>query len=323
MRTSSLFRFFIGFFLLSIASLCNMVECYAGEPSEPIFEQTPTYSVDIPKSIDFAGTTISLVRNDLRERMDRELLSFMYVHSATLLSIKRANVYFPIIESILKKNGVPEDFKYLALVESNFSTRALSGVKAAGFWQLMPETAKQYGLEVNEQVDERYNIEKSTEAACRYLKDSYAKFGDWVTVAASYNSGMTRISNDQGKQNAQSFFDLLLPEETTRYVFRILAIKEILKHPQKFGFILRKEHLYPSVRCTQVAIADSIGDWTKFAKQYHLTYAQLKDYNVWLRDTKLDNPTKRSYLVSIPDSTDLMFDELKIKIYQKNWVVNP
>lgn len=312
--------FFMYCFLLSF--LC-VIPTQAADKNTEAEHPSPVYSVDIPKSIEFAGTTIPLDRNDLRERMDRELLSFVYFHSSTLLSIKRANIYFPVVESILKENGIPKDFKYLALVESNFNPRAISSVKAAGIWQFMPETAKQYGLEVNEQVDERYHLKKSTEAACRYLKDAYAKFGDWATVAASYNAGMNRVTTNQTKQQATNFFDTLLSEETTRYVFRILAMKEILKHPRHYGFHIHKEHLYPDIRFTEVKITDSIPDWTEFAKQYNITYAQLKDMNIWLRDTKLDNKDKKTYLIRIPAAEDLNFDVHKIKVYQKNWVINP
>jgi hypothetical protein len=311
--------FLYGFLLIFLCTIPTQAADQNTEREHPF----PVYSVDIPKSIEFAGTTIPLDRNDLRERIDRELLSFVYFHSSTLLSIKRANIYFPIIASILKENGVPEDFKYLALVESNFNPRAISSVKAAGIWQFMPETAKQYGLEVNEQVDERYHLKKSTEAACRYLKDAYAKFGDWATVAASYNAGMNRVTTNQNKQQSTNFFDTLLSEETTRYVFRILAIKEILKHPQHYGFYVRKEHLYSDIRFTEVKITDSIPDWAEFAKQYNITYAQLKEFNIWLRDTKLNNKDKKTYLIRIPDTEDLLFDVRKVKLYQKNWVVNP
>lgn len=282
----------------------------------------PKSSLDIPDQVEFAGTAIPLDRYDMRERYDREQTAFTYAYASTIVTIKRANLYFPIIEPILEQNGVPDDFKYLALVESNFNTRAYSSAKAAGFWQFMPETAKQYGLEVSNGIDERYHIEKSTEAACRYLKDAYDRFGDWPTVAASYNAGMQRISSEQAMQQADGFFDMLVFDETSRYVFRILAIKEILRHPQKYGFYIRREHLYPPIGFTEVTVTGPVESWAEFAKSHGITYAQLKDFNVWIRGNILENVDGKTYVVRIPRKEDLTFDAKKIKVYQKNWVTD-
>nr|HPJ97255.1 lytic transglycosylase domain-containing protein [Syntrophales bacterium] len=177
--------------IISLLFASPPVDCHGWEKGEPI----PAASLDIPDKVEFAGAMIFLDRYDMRERFDREQMAFTYAYASTMVTIKRANLYFPVIEPILKENGIPDDFKYLALVESNFNTRAFSSAKAAGIWQFMPETAKQYGLEISDGIDERYHVEKATVAACRYLKAAYDRFGDWATVAASYNAGMERISS--------------------------------------------------------------------------------------------------------------------------------
>ena len=281
-----------------------------------------TISLDIPSSVEFCGKKISLERYDMRERFDREQLAFMYMHSTSLQLIKRANRFFPIIEPILKANGIPDDFKYLAVVESALDVRALSPMKAAGIWQFMDDTGKRYGLEINNEVDERYHVEKSTVAACKYLREAYGRYGDWATVAASYNAGIQKISVEQDRQSVSSTFDMLLVSETNRYVFRILAAKRFLENPQKFGFRLKKEHLYHDIRTDEVKVTGSVADWSEWAKQYGITYSQLKDFNVWLRDRGLTNKTRKTYIISIPKKEDLNFDVRKIKVHNKNWVVD-
>ena len=281
-----------------------------------------TVSIDIPKSVEFCGEKISLERYDMRERYDREQLAFMYMHSSSIQLIKRANRYFPIIEPILKANGVPDDFKYLAAIESQLDPRALSTAKAAGIWQFMESTAKTYGLEVNSEVDERYHVEKATVAACKYLKESYAKYGDWATVAASYNGGMGRISGAQQSQLVQSSFDMLLVSETSRYVFRILAAKVFMENPQKFGFKLKREHFYHTIRTDTVQVNGAVADWAKWAQDRDINYAQLKDFNVWLRGNSLANKAGKTYIISVPKKEDLNFDSKKIKLHNKNWVID-
>ena len=211
-------------------------------------------SLTIPQKVEFADQTISLDRYDMRERYDREQLIIAYGHSTSILHIKRANKYFPIIEPILKQNGIPADFKYLAVIESSLDPRAISPAQAAGIWQLMPKTAQQFGLEVNEEVDERYHIEKATIAACKYLKSAYNKYKNWATVAASYNGGMGRISEELEIQQLDTSFDLLLTTETSRYVFRLLAMKQFMENPQKFGFQLQREDFYPTIKTKNVVI---------------------------------------------------------------------
>ena len=219
--------------------------------------------------------------------------------------MKRANRYFPIIAPILEKNGIPVDFIYLAAIESYLNPRAVSYAKAAGLWQLMPGTAKQIGLEVNDFVDERYNLEKSTEAACRYLKSAYDKYGSWATVAASYNAGMGRISNELDKQQELNSFDLWLNDETSRYVFRVMVMNEILYNTYSYSFDVKKKQLYQPIRTHAVVVNTAIDDLAQFAKEQGITYAQLKEFNSWLRDRKLPNKTGKEYKLLIPHKEDL------------------
>jgi hypothetical protein len=283
-----------------------------------------TSSAPVPEKVKFCDTEIPLTRLDMRERFDREINAFTYFHSTTLSYIKKANRFFPVIEPILKKNGIPDDFKYLCVIESSLDTRALSPAKAAGLWQFMEDTGKRYGLEIRDGIDERYHVEKSTEAACKYLNDAYSRYGNWVNVAASYNAGMGRISSELQKQYVESAFDLLLVQETSRYVFRIMAIKEVFNNPQKYGFILKKENLYPLVPVNYIEVSKDIPDWAAFAIEQGLNYMLLKEYNVWLRDTKLTIPkgSSKTYQIAIPQKEDLYYDKNHIKVHNKNWIVN-
>ena len=216
---------------ISFILLLNLIP--NGYAQNPFIDQLQsTHScITVPDSISFCGETIDLTRFDRRENMDRELLAFTYMHSTSIQIIKRANRYFPIIEPILRKNGIPDDFKYLMAIESNNNPLARSGAGAAGLWQFMPVTAREFGLEVGNNIDERYHVEKSTEAACRYLKQAYDRFGSWINVAASYNAGQSRISQELKKQYEENALDLYLVEETTRYIYRILAAKMMLSDP--------------------------------------------------------------------------------------------
>ena len=224
-------------------SASSAQETFAPQRSHPSYVVAIT-NPQIPKSLEFAGQHIDFDRVDMYERLDRELTAMTYTHGNTLLLIKRANKYFPVIAPILKKNGVPEDLLYLACVESILNPCAVSPAKAAGMWQFMASTAKQYGLEVNEWVDERYDIEKETEAACRYLKKAYAEYGNWESAAAAYNGGPARITTELDAQMADTSFDLQLVDETSRYVFRILATKMIMENPGSYGFTLTADQLY-------------------------------------------------------------------------------
>ncbi|MHB9142594.1 MAG: lytic transglycosylase domain-containing protein [Paludibacter sp.] len=285
------------------------------------FAVEPVSSVPIPSKVEFSGQTISLERYDMRERFDREQIVIAYNHSVSLLQIKRANRYFPVIEPILKRNRIPDDFKYLAVVESNLDPRAQSGAQAAGLWQLMPKTAEQFGLEVNDEVDERYHIEKETEAACKYFKSAYNKFNNWITVAASYNAGMGRISEEFTKQQANQSFDILLSSETSRYVFRILAMKQFLENPKAFGYQLHRDDFYQTINTKDVIVKDSVSDWTSWAARYGISYSQLKDFNIWLRDRKLTNSKKKEYFIQVPDKADFIYNISKVTIHNPMWVI--
>ena len=252
-----------------------------------------------PTSIDFAGEATPLQLADVRERLDRELLINANLDATTLLIIKRANRVFPIIEPILAKYGVPDDFKYLAVSESGL-VNAVSPAGARGIWQFMPETAKEKGMEVNEVVDERYHLEKSTEAACKYLLEAKAKFGSWILAAASYNGGMAGVNKQITMQQVETYYDLLLNDETSRYVFRILALKEIMKNPVKFGFNVEINEMYVNLPSKVITVDSSIPDLASFAKSQGINYKILKIHNPWLRDKKLINQGKKRYEIQIP-----------------------
>lgn len=280
-----------------------------------------TRSPEIPESVPFCGKQIDITRYNMRESFDRELSSFMYYHATTMLLFKRANRYFPVIEPILRANGIPEDFKYLAVIESHLDPRVSSAARAVGMWQLLAGTAKDYGLTITPTVDERCDVVKSTEAACRYLKAAYNKYGDWAAVAASYNAGMGRISGELVKQDVDSSFDLWLVEETTRYVYRIMAIKQIFEHPSKYGFVLRPQDLYKPIATAQVEVNQDIPDLAEFAKEHGVTYADLKRFNPWLRARKLETGGK-TYLVNVPQVKDLYYKRPNTEIYDAEWVVS-
>lgn len=256
-------------------------------------------STHFPESIDFAGENTPLNISDVKERFDRELLVNANLDASTLLIIKRANRAFPVIEPILKKNNIPDDFKYLAVIESGL-VNVVSPAGARGVWQFMPETAKEKGLEVNEIIDERYHLEKSTEAACKYLLDAKNKFGNWTLAAAAYNGGMTGVNKQIEIQKVTSYYDLLLNDETSRYVFRILALKEIMKNPKLYGFELKDTELYKNIPTRKLEIDSSIVDLASFAIRQGINYKILKIHNPWLRDKKLLNLNRKKYILEIP-----------------------
>ena len=276
---------------------------------------------DVPSSVTFCGKNIDLTRYDRYERMDRELLAFTYMHSTSIQMIKKANRYFPIVEPILKANGIPDDFKYLMVIESNLNPTALSSAGAAGLWQFMQTTGREYGLEVNKNIDERYHVEKSTEAACKYLKDAYAKYQDWIAVAASYNAGQARISTQFEKQQVDDMLDLYLVEETARYVYRIIAAKIMFSNPSAFGFRLRTKDLYMPIPYKEVSVNTGILNLAEWAKKQGITYALLKNMNPWLRDNFLQNVSKRTYTLKIPTAEGMKHDPKKVKVHDKRWVV--
>lgn len=292
------------------------------EPSGLVIGSEVTISPDIPDVVEFCGRKIDLRRYDMKERYDREMLAMLYMHSSTLLLIKRANRYFPVIEPILAANGVPDDFKYLACIESHLDYRALSSARAVGMWQFIPETAREYGLEVNDEIDERYNIVKSTEAACRYLKYAYYLYGDWATAAESYNTGYIRISKELLRQHASEGLDLWLVDETMRYVFRIITCKEFLKDPQKYGFYLKKEHLYAPFETRDTIVTGKVSNWINFADTLGISFYDLKSFNTWIRSDSLMNVEGKPYKVTYPVQDSRFYEKKNIPVHQKNWVTD-
>ena len=236
--------------------------------------------------------------------------------------MKRANRYFPVIEPILKANGIPDDMKYLACIESDLNDRAVSAARAVGMWQFMPETGRQYGLEVNDEVDERYNVERSTEAACNYLKYAYSIFGDWATVAASYNSGYSRISRELLRQRAKNGLDLWLVDETMRYVFRIITCKEFLQDPKKYGFYVRKEQLYPPMELKDTLITGKVPNWMDVADSLGISYYDLKCFNTWIRCDSLTNEAGKTYKVKYPMKASKWYDPKTVSVHQRNWAID-
>ena len=257
------------------------------------------YAIEIPPELYFSGESMPIHIPDIRERIDRELLVNTYWQSNGLLMFKRSHRYFPIIEPILESYGVPNDFKYLALIESGLQN-VTSSAGAKGFWQIMKRTGKEYGLEINSNVDERNNLELSTIFACKYLLKAKAKFGNWTLAAASYNAGISGISKQLSRQEVSSYYNLLLGEETGRYMFRIVALKEIMSRPKKYGFNFSEDDLYAPVPTYKVKVDTAVTDFVKFANFFGLNYKQLKIHNPWLRETFLNNKSRKVYTFQIP-----------------------
>ncbi|CAL2082033.1 lytic transglycosylase domain-containing protein [Tenacibaculum sp. 190524A05c] len=267
--------------------------------SKSVSDTYEVKAIKVPEYIEFAGERVPLEKADIFERLDRELLVNTYWQSNALLLIKRANKFFPLIEPLLKKYNLPDDFKYLCVAESAL-IQVPSHKGAAGYWHFLRATGRQYGLEVNDNVDERYNLELSTKAAAKYLNDSKRKFGSWTLAAAGYNAGNARISKRLKEQKVSNYYDLLLNVETGRYVFRILALKEIMTNPKKYGFLYEKEDLYTFPKVKEIIVDTAIDDIADFAKQYNITYKELKLVNPWLRETKLVNRSAKEYKLKIP-----------------------
>lgn len=267
--------------------------------NEKVTKDYNVYALPIPKNLNFAGERVPTEDPDIYERMDRELLVNAYWQSNAFLLIKRANKYFPVIEPILKEYGIPDDFKYVAVIESGL-TQAVSPAKATGFWQLMEGTGKDFKLEINGNVDERYHIEKSTRAACEYLLRSKKQFGTWTMAAAAYNAGNLGVSRQVDRQGVNAYYDLLLNEETGRYIFRILALKEIMSNPKKYGFNFTDEQLYKPIPTYTVKVDTAVKDFAEFSKLHGINYKILKIHNPWLRETHLNNTSNKVYEIEIP-----------------------
>lgn len=268
-----------------------------GYPGRRLHLKSPA----VPAYVVFAGDTIRFDTAERRERMDRELLTFTNMHSTSTLMLKRSLRYFTMVAPYLREQGIPDDLKYLMVIESNLDPKAVSVSGAAGLWQFTKETAKTYKLLVNGEVDERFDITKETLAACTYLKRSYARFHDWMTVAASYNAGQQRLTDAVAQQGETCGLDLWLPEETTRYMYRLLTAKMFFENPQAFGFDVPTDERYPYIPPKKtVLVSDPIEDLAAFAREHGTTYARLKAANLWLRDSKLLNKENRSYIILIP-----------------------
>jgi hypothetical protein len=294
----------IGIALLLVGGIYISLQAVQSPPTDEILEKKlindyNVYALPLPQYIDFCGEPVPLNNPDIRERLDRELLVNTYWQSNGLLLFKRANKYFPILEPLLKKYGLPDDFKYLAVAESGLENNS-SPAGAAGFWHFLKSTGREYGLEINSYVDERYNLELATKVAADYLKNSKEKFGSWTMAAAAYNAGNGGINKQIERQGETNYYDLLLNDETSRYVFRILALKEILSNPEKYGFNFREKDLYYPVPTYTVKVDTAVTDFSKFAKQYGINYKILKLHNPWLRDTFLKNASGKEYLIEIP-----------------------
>lgn len=257
------------------------------------------FSIAMPEELNFAEEHVPVDYYDVREALDRELLVNTYWQSQTLLFIKRANKDFPVIEKILDENKIPEDFKYLVLIESEL-LNVVSPSGAVGVWQLLKGTARDYGLEVNDEIDERYHLEKSTQAACEFIKDAHDLFGSWTMAAAAYNVGRKGLMKQVNRQKQENYYDLLLNEETSRYVYRILAVKLILENPDKYGFHVRKQDMYFSIPTYEVEVDSTVADFADFANNYGINYKILKYFNPWLRDSFLTNKSRKKYYIQIP-----------------------
>ena len=267
------------------------------------------FTPSIPDKIDFCGEQAPIDLFYIRESLDREIIVNTYFHSSTLLLFKRAYRWFPVIEPILKEYDIPDDFKYLALIESNL-TNVVSPSGAAGFWQFLSGTGKSYDLEINNFIDERYNLEKSTVAACKYLNESYELYQNWTLAAAAFNAGKDRITKAIEAQKVNNYYDLYLNPETSRYIFRILALKEIHNRPTSYGFYLREKDLYPEIPYYEIVVDTPITDLVDFALKMDISYKLLKEFNPWLRSNYLPNPFRKNYTLNIPKKNYLYHEKL-------------
>ena len=292
-RSTIYLSLLIAFFFLNAIHISDV------GPEKNTHETYNIKALKIPKNLTFAGEKVPTDRYDIRERMDRELLVNTYWQSNGLLMMKRANKFFPVIEPLLKKYGIPDDFKYLAVAESGLQNNS-SPAGASGFWHFLRTSAREYGLEVNRNVDERYHLELATKVAAAYLKKSKERFGTWTLAAAAYNAGNARIANRLKNQQVDDYYDLLLNSETSRYVFRIVALKEIMSNPKKYGFEFDEEDLYSLPKTRTVEVDTAIVNIASFAKHFGTNYKVLKLHNPWLRENKLNNKSRKLYHIKIP-----------------------
>jgi len=267
------------------------------------------FTAEIPSKLEFCDEVVPLKMYYVRESLERELLTNTFWQSNTMLMLKRAYRWFPVIEPILKKNGIPDDFKYLALIESGF-LNVVSPANAAGFWQFIKTTGQRYGLEISDEVDERYHLEKATEAACKFINNTYGMFNNWTLAAAAYNMGEAGVKRSMESQNVNSYYDLYLNDETSRYIYRILALKLIYSKPVKYGYYLRLKDLYPPIPFKTLTVDTNITNLVSFAKENGISYKVLKDFNPWLRSKQLINKGKKLYEIKIPVSGYDNYDNL-------------
>lgn len=261
----------------------------------------PVFIPNLPQSLTFAGEKVPLGYAEVREALEREMTVTMFMHSRTLRTLRMTTRYFPVIEPIMKKYGIPEDFKYLCMAESGLDPNVVSSAGASGLWQLMPSAAKDYGVETGANVDLRFHVEQSTEAACKYLSDAYKRYGSWTMAAASYNAGLAGVTRRIGIQGVESYYDLFLPDETMRYVYRILSFKLLTESPQRYGFLLRKaDYLPPFENYKTVTIAGPDIDWSAFAAKQGTNYKVLRILNPWIRSYEYANKGGTTYPVMIP-----------------------
>ncbi len=272
------------------------------------------FAIVQPEGLNFAGEAIPIYSSEIWERIDKELLKNTYWQSNTMLYFKKAHKYFPIIEPILKEHNIPDDFKYLAVIESGLEN-LVSPSGAAGFWQIMKATGREHDLEINKEIDERYNLEKATVVACEYLQEAYNKFGTWTMAAASYNMGKNGVRRKIEEQASNNYYNLHLNSETSRYVFRIIAVKEIMQNPKKYGFMFREKDLYTMPNFKTIDVDSTIANLRDFATLYNINYKLLKQFNPWLRSTSLPDESRKRYTLKIPTDTDLMvFDNVELEL---------
>jgi len=298
-----------GIFIYAVKEVRDQEKDYRNQ----FYRHYRIYSPELPDKIDFAGEKVPLDLFYVRESLDREIMANTFMHSSTIMMFKRACRWFPVIEPILKKNNIPDDFKFLALAESNLAN-VVSPSGAEGFWQFLKGTGPKFGLEITEEVDERYNVEKSTEAACRYFRAAYQEYKNWTLVAASFNRGIDGVGQAVEKQHMSDYYNLSLVDETARYVYRILAMKQVYNNPSKYGFYLRQSDFYPPLSTYTVTIDSSITDLPAFAKKMKINYRILKEFNPWLRRYTLTNKTAKKYILIMPKEGSLSWDMLKKSI---------
>ncbi len=313
MKTKSIYIVIISLFFTVIIGLLLIAQTVEKKIDDKDYQQTFTmsyilHSPPLPDTLFLANEFIPLDKYDVREALDREILVNVYWQSNLLLYFKRANRYFPIIEPILKENNIPNDFKYLAVIESGLAN-VVSPSNAVGFWQFLKATGESFGLEINNDVDERYHLEKSTKAACEYLKKSYALHGSWISAAAAYNMGDGGFKRSVASQKTSSYWNLMLTMETARYVYRILAVKLLFENPEKYGIKLRYKDLYQPIPCHKVKVDTSISNLVDFAILQGIDYKTLKDFNPWLRSNSLYNKSAKTYEISIPEIAYLSYQK--------------